>query len=625
MMQFKPYLIIKRLIVLCKAKIVYDEKFHTGVNIICGDNSTGKSTIADFIFYSLGGELSKWKKEAKECDLTLVEVELNGKPFSLKREVSIHGKRGMDIFPGNIGQSNKADITDWLRYPYSATVNKESFYQTIFKELEIPYSKSDDKNSITLHQLLRLMYVDQMTSIDRLFKFDRFDSPNRRKAIGELLLGISDFDLYHYRVKKQKLESKLDNMIKEIKTIHRFFGEEVKTIDQIEGEINHILNTIKKLENKLSYNDPLDDKHNNELNKLRNKHEYLRKIKDELTEDRISTSFELEDSRRFVDSLNIRIDSLSESTRMMGALSNIGFHYCPSCFEVLDQKLSSKCNLCGSQKKHNVEEYDPTFKIRKEIEFQISESLFLIQSRQDKLINIETELTKIDIDIKNLESKISVLEKPLNEQNSNTRNIYLKIGSLSQQIDILNLSQKRFSKLYGLYSERDALQTELNTTLDEIEKRESKIEKELKSKRKILSSYTKEIILADSAHEEAFKEAKNIQFDFGEDRVTVDDRALFSASSMVYLKNAFRLALLKASCLDRTYLYPRFLLMDNVEDKGMQPSRSHLFQSEIVTVSSKIKVPHQIIFSTSMITDELKKSNLCVGRYYTKDKKSLDI
>ena len=85
MTQFKPFIIINRLVITKGNSVAYDEIFHPGVNIIRGRNSSGKSTVADFIFYSLGGELAKWKKEAASCDHTYIEVSLSGAIFTLRR------------------------------------------------------------------------------------------------------------------------------------------------------------------------------------------------------------------------------------------------------------------------------------------------------------------------------------------------------------------------------------------------------------------------------------------------------------------------------------------------------------------------------------------------------------
>lgn len=43
---------VNRLYVLtAEGKVAYDEEFHHGVNIIRGENSSGKSTITHLLFY----------------------------------------------------------------------------------------------------------------------------------------------------------------------------------------------------------------------------------------------------------------------------------------------------------------------------------------------------------------------------------------------------------------------------------------------------------------------------------------------------------------------------------------------------------------------------------------------
>lgn len=57
MTRFDPTLRLARFVVLKGDSRAYDEDFHAGVNIIRGDNGGGKSTVADLIFFGLGGEV----------------------------------------------------------------------------------------------------------------------------------------------------------------------------------------------------------------------------------------------------------------------------------------------------------------------------------------------------------------------------------------------------------------------------------------------------------------------------------------------------------------------------------------------------------------------------------------
>jgi hypothetical protein len=626
MTQLKPYIIINRLVITKGNNQAYNQTFNNGVNIIRGKNSSGKSTIADFIFYSLGGELKKWKEEASNCDFTIVEVNLSGKIFTLRREIKESSKTGMDIFCGNFENAQESQITDWLRYPYSATENKESFYQVILRELGVPYTKADTASSITLHQLLRLMYVDQMTSLDRLFKFDHFDNASKRKAIGELLIGLSDLSLYQDRVRLQKIDASIDLKIKEIQVLHKFFGNEIKTPLELDTKILEIESQIEQLNFSLEQENAADDNLEGiqtsalriEVTDLINK---LRNSRNTST----SIGLEIIDADNFIKSLKSRLEAIENSSKAIDVLSNIGYKYCPSCFQETKPEIKENCGLCGCEHNKNTPLSDPTFKIRKEIEFQISESNLLAISRNKNQYDITSEIENDLILLNTKKKQLELLELPFKRISQKSKESLIKIGSLNREIQNISNSKLKFSNLYMIYEERNTLQEEINDLKAKISINEGLMEKEISIKKDMISKLTMKIVHADSTHEEAFNNAKKIEFDFSEDRVSVDDRVLFSASSMVYLKNSFRLALLQASCLDKSFLYPRFLIMDNVEDKGMEPDRSHTFQNEIIRVSNSINVPHQIIFTTSMIDPKLDKSSFCIGEFYSEKNKTLKI
>src|SRR5262249_13408624 len=155
-MRYEPTLMVNRLVVQRGGRAVYDERFHTGVNVIRGANSSGKSTVLNFIFYGLGGDLADWSETALLCERVELEVQLNGKTATLSREIARLSGQPMEIFGGDFDSAQKAPRAEWVRYPYRRSASQESFSQALFRLLKIPEVASDVSGNITIHQLLRL-------------------------------------------------------------------------------------------------------------------------------------------------------------------------------------------------------------------------------------------------------------------------------------------------------------------------------------------------------------------------------------------------------------------------------------------------------------------------------------
>jgi hypothetical protein len=133
------------------------------------------------------------------------------------------------------------------------------------------------------------------------------------------------------------------------------------------------------------------------------------------------------------------------------------------------------------------------------------------------------------------------------------------------------------------------------------------------------------LLRRDTGDQDAFVDAKSFDFSFGNDTMSVDGKSNFAASSLVILKNSFHLGLLLSSLQDKQFLLPRFMMFDNIEDKGMVPNRSWNFQRLICSASAASKVLHQIIFTTSMLAPELEGSALVVGPAYSQQNRTLSI
>src|SRR5215208_5682420 len=152
MTRFDPSLIVTRLIVQRNEHSVYDEIFHAGVNVVRGENSSGKSTILNCIYYGLGGDLADWSETALLCTRVIVQVRFNGKVATLSRDISKEHGQPMEIFGGGYEASKTAGRTDWIKYPYRRSPSQESFSQALFRLLAIPEVATDATGNLTIHQ-----------------------------------------------------------------------------------------------------------------------------------------------------------------------------------------------------------------------------------------------------------------------------------------------------------------------------------------------------------------------------------------------------------------------------------------------------------------------------------------
>ena len=242
MTNVKPYIFLKKLIVVTyKGTIAYEHSFHKGVNIIRGQNSSGKSTISNFIFYVLGGDFNNWTTEALKCKDVIAEVEINGAIITLKRHIAQGGLQPMSIY-WNTYEESKMDSINWQTYPYKQNTNNNtaSFTNVIFNALSFPEVKSDGDSNITLHQILRLLYIDQDTPTQNLFKVERFDLPLTRQAISEVLLGIYDDSLYNQRLAYRQSVKTYDDKKKQFEGINRIYGQS--------GTATNINSILKEIE-----------------------------------------------------------------------------------------------------------------------------------------------------------------------------------------------------------------------------------------------------------------------------------------------------------------------------------------------------------------------------------------
>lgn len=320
------------------------------------------------------------------------------------------------------------------------------------------------------------------------------------------------------------------------------------------------------------------------------------------------------------------LEQLKEGQATSEILGPLSFSFCPSCYTQLSgEGTAGVCPLCKSK-------IDPEadriryLRIRNELEIQLKESRTLLRDRTDKLERARSMLTGLRRVRERLSTEyLSLVRHHVSDADVQIDRLTARLGYTERELVELDRQRRLAEQLQALSEEKARLNAEITSLRERITAWTDAKERRQGAAYRIIQERTAHILSLDLQSEAEFNKDSEVYFNFAEDRISVAGKIGYSASSLTVIRNAFHLALLWASTIDREFKYPRFLLIDNIEDKGMTAERSRNFQRRIVSISDDIPVEHQIIFTTSMVDPELDKSDLTVGDHYTFENKSLKI
>ena len=626
-------LIINRMIIsTLSGEIAYDETFHKGVNIIRGENSSGKSTITHFMFYVLGGAFSNWVKEAQKCSEVMAEIELNGAVITIKREVTNHTKAPIYFYWNSIEHLN-TNLTSavWNKFGYDTTTERKSFSNVFFENLDIPIVYGD--NNITMHQILRLLYIDQDSPTNSLFLYEQFDSQLNRITIADLLLGVYDESLYQNKIDQRNSQSELDKIEGEINGVKKFVGRvsdlnpvaikteienNEKSISELELQIVNLKNESKRVnytaKSKLEF-------------ETLNTESILQREKVKRIEDGISIlKYEIDDTETFIGSLKDKLNAIRNSIATREFLGEFQLDHCPECLtKISDDVPVNTCKLCKS-------EIDQSYgitqarKIEQELDFQIKESIKNISKKKASLDELEISYDTERLKLNHIQTNVNnALKDVKSYRDEKIDQLYIDKGFLEGEIIQLRTLLENAESYQNLVARKVELEQKLSNLKETIRIKEAKQEKLKIEINNQVQNCGLDLLRNDLFRQKEFKEAKSFTIDYRNNLAFLDKKDLrYSASSDFYLKTTARYSIFFASLEVEKMRYPRFVLCDNMEDKGIEPERAQNFQKLLIEKAKTYEeVDFQMIYTTSFITDELNSSNYVVGDFYTKENPSL--
>ncbi|AZB00154.1 hypothetical protein EG359_11195 [Chryseobacterium joostei] len=618
-------------------KVAYDERFHKGINIIRGDNSSGKSTITHFIFFVLGGAFGDFVPEARLCSFAIAEVEMNSVIFTVKRELikdedgKINTQAPMYFYWGTMEESfSPPEGKTWQKFGYRTTDNIRSFSNILFELLDLPNVKGD--SNITFHQILRLLYIDQDSPTSSLFYYEHFDSQLTRETISDLLLGVYSEDLYENKKRLIIAEKEFESTKSEIKATSNFFTDALSLnpthietqIQNKEIEISSIQEEIIAIRTKEKEADYKEDT-KLEFQKLNEESIIQRKIVSELESTINILNNEIQDSEFFIETLNKKIKALKNSINTREFLGHLPLEYCPECLSKIKPSNESACKLC----KEPIDESFGVVQARRmeiEIGFQINESTKLLELNKRSLLELKSKYIAEIGKLQDLQKQVndalkdvkSFSEETIDQLNSNK-------GFIEGEILQLRTMLENAEFYNQLLLKRASLQNEINFLKKYIFQTEAKQEKLKEEITNIVREEGVYLLNNDLDRQDEFKNASDFFIDYSNNLVFLSNKySKYSASSNFYLKVSARFALFLASLRVPQMRYPRFIFADNMEDKGIEMKRAQNLQQLLIErLKDYDPSTYQMIYTTSYITEELENSDLVVGEYYSKLNPSL--
>lgn len=473
-----------------------------GIVLIDGENEMGKSTFCDLIYFGLGGKVPEFDKTNKELverhviyddtnNYVELEITINNekfvlnRPFSQNKIIIIDSKS--NLIETKIYRTSREQVSvfsDWILDKLNIDIFE--LYQ------------GTRKSYIGITDLMRLIYHDQKTAPDNIYKIpdnDNFmtDSLEIRKAIFEVIVGKSFVDYYSLLGDFKNMKKESDGANASFKTfdsfIHQTYPNGIDNKETLERKIVLLKDLLYKLEldRKIVKSEKTDT--SEIYTAIKNNESKIISLRAKLKFEVNSKNTEKLSAEKVVfliESLEKEISEIENIQFFDSKLKLYSQNNCPYCLSEVN-RTEGKC-ICGSE--IDEEEYekffytnDDYFEIIKSKKSNLNTLRYLLKNKND-LIKLK------DNNIEGVSKDITILEQEISGFVLNLSSSYNEIGI--KQIDERILkSRKDLDKaenLSLLSTKREILYRKSQQLKEELSKLDMKTQQaELQARHDILS------------------------------------------------------------------------------------------------------------------------------------------
>lgn len=611
---------VNKMLVFQNNNCALDVDFKDGLNVIFGKNSAGKSSLLDVLIYSLGGEEINFTPIVKECTHVLTEIQIENSFLTIYREISSKKREALSLFYGKIEIATSSDDSEWHNFPYNSFSEKFGFSKVFFDFLNYPETVSTE-TSITTHQLLRILYADQVNNHLPIFRYELWDNAEKRLAIRDYIFGIFSGELYEQQLYNKNISKQLVDSINKLQSFFKIVGKSSEQMIEefiLEENINYlqrrseILDKISLLNNsKENFYSELDQK--NIQNKIQSDLSKLNKAVLSLNEKYTTQQLEIIDLNNFNNELKIRLGELNNSIASSDLIANIVFDFCPCCHGKLIIKPSednkNTCKLCKTQTSDNINEKN-LLQMKTELNFQIQETNKLIKDEEKNLKLTEEKLSEQKKLFNTKKQEFDILsDRWHTSYELELINCYRELGEVDTELKNIESRLTIAKEIKDLELKKEYLQSALTESQLAIEKMVNSAEHKRKRILDNLNNKLKTLLSMDIGVQEEFLDPNNIvEVSFEDNRIYVNGSGHFSQSSTIVLRHLFHLALLLLADSDPTIRIPHFFVLDGINDGGLETDRAENLQKIIFETCNSLQTPFQLICATSELFPVMSES-----------------
>lgn len=612
--------------------------FEDGINIIEGENGSGKSTFSNLLSFSLGNYVKEFdKRETKKHieivndknNYVLVIISIDERRYKLKR-----------FFNDNkIFVQEEGEIQDYLIHRSQSDI--KIFSDWLLDKLGIPvveFYQGTAQSKLNFSDLFRLIYYDQKTTPEKIYKESRndgnfvSDSEFIRKVIFQMLMGNEFSEFYQLIGKLNKAKrSKINLKAREegfIDIANEFGYRNLQndTIDEIK-----ILLDDKQIQ--LERLDIYEEELHMVVEKPSESIEKVRSFKRELIDFELSIEDTLNKINRLYKEINniktLKENNILEATQIKKIiltheeLNLFSPDTCPYCLNKVERE-EGHC-ICGKEVSES--EYEKFF-------YSTDEYLAILKSKQK---SVQT----LDIAIQSCIDDLASLNKVLEDFKKQKQNMLILINESRKDAErntnvavIKEVQQKKFTLKEVIFSLQQYYKVKKN--FDEIAMKLSLVENSIKringNLRVKENDAKREIKLQISKFNEIYNNLLvNIKEDIHKAKINeenympiINEGEYKEASVDVPIRLMYFLSLLKMSINNRDIPFPRLLLIDTPESLGIDKDNLEKSISKLTTVDrEQDESDFQIILTTGISKYPEEFSSYKRGRSLHKSKKLL--